>query len=456
MNPYEAWQAALGEMQLQMTRATFDTWVKETSVSSYEDGLFIIAVRTNFAKEWLENRLMGLIKRTLAGVMERSVEVRFAVQPREVPLREQEIGPLLAPTPPAAESAHVLTERVHGANLNAQYTFETFIVGSSNRLAHAAARAVAERPAGAYNPLFLYGGVGLGKTHLLQAIGHYCLPYGRRVRYVSSEQFTNELINAIRSQTTSQFRDKYRSIDVLLIDDIQFIAGKESTQEEVFHTFNTLHAANKQIVLSSDRAPKSIHPLEERLRSRFEGGLMADISPPDLETRIAILRSKAEDERLAAPAAVLDFIARKAPSNIRELVGSLNRVMMYSSVMGAAVSVELAAEALRDVVALPASMEPSAIINAVSAYYRVPVESILGERRNKEIVLARQMSMYLLRTELSLSLPQVGACVGNRDHSTVMHGHDKIKNLIEEDSDLRKDYLAIREALYSEEKVALR
>ena len=453
MDPHEAWQAALGELQLQMTRATFDTWVKETSVVSYEDGLFIIAVRSNFAKEWLENRLMSVIKRALAGVMERSVEVRFSVQPKDQTLPEKDAGPLLAPLPPSGNNGRSHVPPANGSNLNAKYTFDAFIVGSSNRLAHAAARAVAEQPAGAYNPLFLYGGVGLGKTHLLQAIGHYSLQHGRSVRYVSSEQFTNDLINAIRTQTTGQFREKYRSIDVLLIDDIQFIAGKESTQEEFFHTFNTLHASNRQIVVSSDRPPKSIHPLEDRLRSRFEGGLMADISPPDLEMRIAILRSKVEAERMDVSPAVLEFIARKVPSNIRELVGSLNRVVMYASVMRCPVTMDLATDALRDIVALPASIEPSSILTAVSQYYRIPVESILGERRTKEIVLARQMAMYLLRTELNLSLPQIGACVGNRDHTTVIHAHEKVKALIEEDADLRRDYLTIRETLYSADRM---
>jgi chromosomal replication initiator protein len=455
MNPAQAWQAALGELQLQMTRATFDTWVKETSVFSYEDGLFVLAVRSNFAKEWLENRLMGLIKRTLGNIMGRSIDVRFAVQPKEHQLDQPDAGPLLNvavnldETDTRGSRAHI----AGGANLNEKYTFASFIVGSSNRLAHAAARSVAERPAAAYNPLFLYGGVGLGKTHLLQAIGHYCLQRGGAVRYVSSEQFTNELINSIRSQATGHFREKYRSIDVLLIDDIQFIAGKESTQEEFFHTFNTLHAANKQIVVSSDRPPRAIHPLEERLRSRFEGGLMADISPPDLETRVAILRTKAESDHSSISEAVLDFIARKVQSNIRELVGSLNRVIIYGSTMHQPVSVELAAEALRDTIGRPQHMEPAEIIEVAASHYRISMEDILGERRNKEIALSRQMAMYLLRIELHLSYSHIGALLGNRDHTTVMHAYEKIKKLIEENADIRRDYLVIRDTLYHAEKV---
>ena len=457
MNPSQIWQATLGELQLQMTRATFETWVKETHLVSHEDGLFVIAVRSSFAKEWIENRLLGLIKRTLTRVAGRTADVRFIVQPKEYLLDEPAAGPLFGATADADCEPQAPRREIEAeANLNAKYSFETFIVGSSNRLAHAAARAVAERPALAYNPLFLYGGVGLGKTHLLHAIGHEVLRQGRSVRYVSSETFTNDLISAIRSQNTAQFREKYRSIDVLLIDDIQFIAGKESTQEEFFHTFNTLHASNRQIVISSDRPPKAISPLEERLRSRFEGGLMADISPPDLETRMAILEAKAELDKLPISAGVLELIARKVQSNVRELVGCLNRVVMYAEAARAPVTVELAAEALRDIVVLPRGIEPSTIVNAVSQYYGVSVEDIVGERRSKEIALARQMTMYLLRTELSLSLPQIGVVIGGRDHTTAMHAVDKIKNLIEEDPDRRKEYLAIRDSLYQMAMAACR
>lgn len=448
MNASQVWQAALGELQLQMTRATFDTWVKQTSVLSYEDGLFVIAVKSNFAKEWLENRLMGLIKRTLCNIVGRSVEVRFVVQPKEHRLDSPDAGPLLLN---AAEPEAPQKTRANGFgtnHLNEKYTFDTFVVGSSNRLAHAAARAVAERPAAAFNPLFLYGGVGLGKTHLLQAIAHFALQHGRTVRYVSSEQFTNDLINAIRTQTTEMFREKYRSVDILLIDDIQFIAGKESTQEEFFHTFNTLHAANRQIVLSSDRPPRAISALEERLRSRFEGGLMADISPPDLETRIAILKTKAEAHHIPVPSAVLEFIARKVQSNIRELEGSLNRVVLYSTMTRTALTVEVAAEALRDIVDRTQSIEPDQIIQAVCRYYRLAPEELLGKRRSKEIALARQVSMYLLRSELHLSLPHIGDLLGGRDHTTALHACEKIERLIEEDADFRREYLAIRDMLY--------
>ncbi len=444
MNPNQIWQAALGELQLQMTRATFETWVKQTSVLGFEDGVFIIGVQSNFAKEWLENRLLGLIKRTLTNIMGRSVEVRFAVHPKSYELSEQEAGPLLVetlwtPATYARSSAE--------AQLNEKYTFDTFVVGPNNRLAHAAARSVAERPAGAYNPLFLYGGVGLGKTHLLHAIGHYALQHGRNVLYVSAEQYANELINAIRNQTTELFREKYRSIEVLLVDDIQFIAGKERTQEEFFHTFNALHATNRQIVLTSDRPPKAIHALEERLRSRFEGGLMADISPPDYETRMAILRSKAESQNSNVPDAVLDFIARKVQSNIRELEGSLNRVLIFAKLMDMPLTVDVAAQALQDIVARSQDLEPSAVLQAVAGYYHLRPEDLLGKKRSKDIAFARQMAMYLLRSELELSYPQIGDLLGGRDHTTVMYACEKLGRLIEEDAGVRRDYLNLREAI---------
>ena len=300
MKAAQVWQAALCELQLQMTRPTFETWVKPARVVAYEDGEFIIAVPSAFTKDWLESKLLSSIKRALSGILGRSVDVTFIVMPEEESEMPQALlyGAEMADPARARESNGRATTT---GNLNPRYVFDTFVVGPSNRLAHAACLAVAEKPASTYNPLFLYGGVGLGKTHLLHAIGHKCQAAGLQVLYVSSEQFTNELINAIRSQDTEGFRDKYRSIDVLLIDDIQFIAGKESTQEEFFHTFNALHGNGKQIAMSSDRQPKSMVTLEERLRSRFEWGLIADIQAPDVETRTAILRAKAEAQAANVP-----------------------------------------------------------------------------------------------------------------------------------------------------------
>ncbi|OGO41149.1 MAG: chromosomal replication initiator protein DnaA, partial [Chloroflexi bacterium RBG_16_57_9] len=311
------WQATLGDLQLQLTKATFDTWLKPTYPVSHEDGTFVIATRTVYVKDWLENRMMSQIKRALSNVIGRSVEIKFTVRPMQTPHPEP-IGLLLdMPIPAETDPPR--------SKLQKQYTFDTFVVGESNQLAHAAARAVADVPAIRYNPLFVYGGVGLGKTHLMHAIGHATMNHGREVLYVSSEEFTNDLVQSIRVHNTADFRFKYRAVDLLLVDDIQFIAGKESTQEEFFHTFNTLHSTGKQIVLTSDRPPKAINTLERRLCSRFEGGLIVDIQPPNLETRMAILQAKADEHGWDVHFNVLQLVAQKFHGNIRELEGGFNR-----------------------------------------------------------------------------------------------------------------------------------
>jgi len=446
MNPQQIWRAALGELQLQMTQGTFDTWLKPTSVLAYEDGTFIIGVRSGYIKEWLENRLLTLIKRTLVGLVGHQVEVRFVVWGGE---KGQNPPPPLLEGIPLAEGEEALWPAPSDASaLNSRYTFDTFVVGPSNRLAHAASVAVAEKPATAYNPLFIYGGVGLGKTHLLHAIGHACRRQGLTVLYVSSEQFTNDLIEAIRSHTTDDFRDKYRTMDVLLIDDIQFIAGKESTQEEFFHTFNTLHGSNKQIVISSDRPPKAMITLEERLRSRFEWGLIADIQPPDLETRTAILRFKAHQQPIPIPSEVLDYIARQIQSNIRELEGALNRVVAYARLMQQPLTPELAATALSDLLPDASHLTTEEVINAVAAFYGLSPEALRGKSRRKEVALPRQIAMYLARQEAHASFPQIGAALGGRDHSTVHYAYEKIREKIEQDDRLRREILHIRERLY--------
>ncbi len=459
MDAHRIWQAAQGELQLQMTRATYDTWLKETFAVSYEDGLLIVGTESPYAKEWLENRFLGTIKRTLAGILGHTAEVRFIVKTHQA----QPSPPLLSVQNPAwpgawqardgsspSDSART-SPLPSSLSLNPRYTFETFIVGNSNRLAHAAAYAVAHKPAEAYNPLFLYGGVGLGKTHLLHAIGHVPLAKDLRVLYISSETFTNDLINSIRNQTTEEFRLKYRHIDLLLVDDIQFIAGKESTQEEFFHTFNTLRAANKQIVISSDRPPKAILTLEERLRSRFEWGLIADIQPPDLETRTAILRFKAESlprhlGPCPIPAEVIDFLAHRIQSNIRELEGALNRVMGYASMMACPLTVEVAKAALQDITPhRPPSLQE--IVKAVAHFYGLSVEDLESPRRSKAVAFPRQVAMYLAREETAASLLEIGRALGGRDHSTILYGYEKISSLAEEDS-LRRELLSIKEILY--------
>lgn len=332
--------------------------------------------------------------------------------------------------------------------LNPKYRFETFVVGNGNRLAHAAAEAVAENPADRYNPLFLYGGAGLGKTHLLHAIGHTSRQRGLRCFYITSETFTNELISAIRSQSTEAFRNKYRNVDVLLMDDVQFIAGKESTQEEFFHTFNALHGANKQIVVTSDRTPKSMGTLEDRLRSRFEWGLMADIAPPDLETRIAILQQKAQQIDAYIPPEVVEFVAKQVQSNVRELEGALNRLIASSALTGRVLNIQLARDTLADLVGKRSNITPSQVIETVSKHYSLSVPEIVSAGRSKELVLPRQIAMFLIRQETDASLPEIGGLLGGRDHTTVMHGIERIKDRLETEDQLRRIVMALREQLY--------
>ncbi len=350
---------------------------------------------------------------------------------------------------PESPSASVLATSIPRPRLNPRYTFSTFIVGSGNRLAHAASQAVAEAPGQAYNPLFLYGGVGLGKTHLLHAVGHTALERDLTVLYVSSETFTNEIINAILHRTTEEFRAKYRSVDVLLVDDIQFIAGKDSTEEEFFHTFNSLYESNKQIVICSDRPPQAIVSLAERLRSRFEWGLIADIQPPDLETRVAILRAKAEGMHRPVPDEVIDYLASRVQSNIRELEGSLNRLLAFTQLQSLPLNLETAKAAMTSVVSdgMQRRVSIADVLGAVAEYYHVSANDLCGKQRDKHIVVPRQVAMYLMRQETEASLLEIGQALGGRDHSTVLHGCEKIGREVNENSTLRKEVLAIRQQL---------
>jgi chromosomal replication initiator protein len=438
-----------------MPRANFDTWLKDTHIVSHEDGVFVIAAPTPFAREWLANRLAGLIKRTLGGILGRTVDVRFIVQPP----RQAAADVLIARQPAVTQTS--LAPATIGwrfvspppdpqTGINPRYTFDNFIVGSSNRFAHAAALAIARGLTSDYNPFFLYSGVGLGKTHLLHAIGNLAMRQdGLRVLYVSSETFTNDLIMSIREQRTANFRSRYRSIDILLIDDIQFLAGKEGTQEEFFHTFNTLHQAGKQIIVSSDRPPRAILSMEDRLRSRLEWGLIADIQAPDVETRIAILSAKAESHHAAVPPEVLDFVARKTPSSIRELEGALNRVLAFAAMNSLPLSADTAAKALASILTLPHKVRPEEVLQTVANYYNVPLATLTGKGRDKEIVRPRQVAMFLMREETSASLSLIGSELGGRDHSTVLHGSDKIAEALDADNTLRQQVMEMRELLHS-------
>jgi chromosomal replication initiator protein len=459
-DPNQLWQRALSRLKLHAEQAHYDTYLRNTQGVAYDPGASVIRVMVAnpFHVPWLEGKLSSLIHTVIADLVGAPVRVEFCsgqdatdriderqAKPRPLPLLAQleQSVPLTRQRPPPVPT-HA------GSPLNARYTFGTFVVGQSNRLAHAASMAVVERPANAYNPLFLYGGVGLGKTHLLHAIGHAVVAQGLDVIYVSSETFTNELIESIRQHRTDDFRLKFRRARVLLIDDVQFIAGKERTEEEFFHTFNAIHEAGGQIVLSSDRPPRAMSILEDRLRSRFEWGLIADIQPPDYETRIAILRSKLSSFMIGAvPSDVLDFIAEKVQSNIRELEGSLNRLLAHARHMQQPVTVELAARALHDLVSPGATgrtVTSSAILLAVGRYYGINADDLKSRSRHKQIVGPRQIAMYLLREDAHLSTPDIGRLL-DRDHTTVLHALKQISGDIARDGPSRAAVRGIREVI---------
>lgn len=448
MNPVHIWSAALGELQLQMTQATFETWLRDSKLLRYEDGTFVVAVKNGYAKDWLEHRLLATIKRTLARLADRTVDVRFVVGAEKPGPEEADIPLLQASDPPQQPAPEPKPVRASTGDLNPRYTFDTFVVGPGNRLAHAASMAVTESPASAYNPLFLYGGVGLGKTHLLHAIGHACQAQGIDTLYISSEMFTNDLIEAIRSHTTDAFREKYRTADVLLVDDIQFIAGKERTQEEFFHTFNALHSGDRQIVLSSDRAPKALSTLEKRLCSRFEWGLIADIQAPDLETRIAILRSKAAFSGTTVSDEILSVIATQIQSNIRELEGALNQVIAIARLTDQPLTSEVAKMALGNLMPHRRELPPGEIIQRVAHHFGLKPDQLKGRSRKRDIARPRQIAMYLIREETDASLPQIGNLLGGRDHSTILYGCERVAELLDEDVELRREVTTLRQHLY--------
>lgn len=419
------WTEVLNLIKVELTEVSFNTWLKTVEPVNISNSKVILAAPNEFTKNILEGRYLNLIKNAFKQVTEEDFEIIFTMPGEEqYDFREQTTTP-------------EVNDNNQKSQLNPKYTFDSFVIGSSNRFAHAASLAVAEAPAKAYNPLFIYGGVGLGKTHLMHAIAHYTLSQNpnAKVVYVSSEKFTNELINSIREYRNEEFRNKYRNIDVLLIDDIQFIAGKEGTQEEFFHTFNALHEANKQIIISSDRPPKDIPTLEDRLRSRFEWGLITDIQAPDLETRVAILRKKANIENITVNDDVMLYIATKIQSNIRELEGALIRVVAYSSLTNSEVTEELAEEALKDILSNNKAKEVTVetIKQSISKNFNIKMDDFISKKRTRAIAYPRQIAMYLTRELTDLSLPKIGDEFGGRDHTTVIHAYDKIAGEIEDD-----------------------
>lgn len=440
----QVWEKTLNIIKPELTEVSFTTWIKPVEPVSLKNNKITLGVSNTFAKDILVSRYTTLIANAFKQITSNKYEVEFIVLSKEgsSPFKERNNSDMSSP----AEVSSL-------TNLNPKYTFDTFVIGNSNRFAHAASVAVAESPSKAYNPLFIYGGVGLGKTHLMHAIGDYILQNNPKTKvvYVSSETFTNELINSIRDDRNVDFRNRYRTMDVLLIDDIQFIAGKERTQEEFFHTFNTLHESNKQIIISSDRPPKEIPTLEDRLRSRFEWGLIADIQPPDLETRIAILRKKAQMENVEIPNEIMVHIAKKIQSNIRELEGALIRIIAFSSLTNSEITVELASEALKELFSAKArQLNVDLIKETVSDQFNIKLEDFNSKKRTRAISYPRQIAMYLSRELTDLSLPKIGEEFGGRDHTTVIHAYDKITKDMEEDAAFKEKIETIIKELKNE------
>ncbi len=436
----EIWEAALGELQIQESKPNYQTWLEKSVGLSYQGNQFVIGVPNTFVAEYLDQNQRSLIEKTLIGLTHRDIKILFHVDTthQNSPTSYRSQGKI----PSAQQTSLPL--------FNPKYTFDSFIVGSCNRLAHAAALGVAENPGHSYNPLFIYGGTGLGKTHLLQAIGHATLANDMQVLYVSAEQFTNEFTSAIRERKIQEFRNKYRSIDILLIDDIQFFSGKVQTEESFFHTFNELHNANRQIAITSDRPPKSMPLLQDRLRSRLEWGLVTDIQPPDFETRLAILQGKAEREGVNVAPDVLEFIAQRIRQNIRELEGSLNRVVAYAQLIRALLTPELAAQALQNIAGKEpktASIMPHLIIEAVVTSFQLTPQDLKSRKRDKETALARQVAMYLIRQEANWSLTQIGKELGDRSPATVSHAYEKIANDINNSPYLRRKISDIQKSI---------
>ena len=428
------WDQVLARIETKVNRHSFYTWFKPTSFVSDDGASVSVRVPNGLFKEWLTKHYAGVIAEALAEVKRPQAVVQFVADaqtdPAGIPLSPDEVAalqqpPVAAPLPPT------------NVGLNPRYTFDTFIVGSSNQFAHAASRAVAEAPSRSYNPLFIYGGVGLGKTHLMHAVGHYVLQHDRNLKltYISSERFMNEMINAVRYDRVLDFRERYRSVDVLLVDDIQFLAGKEGTQTEFFHTFNALYDSQKQIVLSSDCPPHEIPALEERLRSRFEWGLIADIQSPDLETKVAILKKKAEAEAVPLPDDVAIYIAGRIKSNIRELEGSLIRLVAYASLTGQEISLALAQEVLRNILDEEKAVTIETIQKYVADYYNLKLIELKSRNNSKSVAMPRQIAMYLCKSLTHQSLPEIGRSFGGKHHSTVIHSIRKIEDLRKKDSD---------------------
>lgn len=458
MNTSNLWQAALGELELLLSKPNFNTWFKETYVVSYENDRIIVGVPNGFTKQYLEKKYHPLIIKALRNVSQNPVkDVIYKVELVEHRQRSGDMvfvkEQVYTPSHFSAAPSPKQEAPVQYNNLNPRYTFSNFVVGKYCELANAACLAVASGPGEVYNPLFLYGGVGLGKTHLLQAVGHEILLRHpeKRVLFVTCEKFTNDYIQAVRSGRVKELKDLYRGVDVLLIDDIQFLSSKEGTQEEFFHTFNTLHQTNRQLVVSSDRPPKAIPAIESRLLSRLEWGMIADITTPDLETRIAILESKCKERGLSASKELINYIATIIHNNIRELEGALNRVIAYNQLNNTSLSFEKVKQILSSITSTPAkkSLSPKQIIHIVAEFYNINISDVTGECRKRELTIPRQIVMFLLREETKCSFPAIGAELGGRDHTTAIHAYNKIKKDIDGIPKIKEEIDLIRQRIYN-------
>ncbi|MBD3252079.1 chromosomal replication initiator protein DnaA [Candidatus Uhrbacteria bacterium] len=460
MDLHAIWLSALGELELTLSKANFTTWFRNTAISSLENGRAIISVPNTFTKAWLEKKYHESIVKALKHVTSNAIrEATYRVEMRPAVATEPIAEPQSSEAPPSfgiPESAAPVNESNQNddVGLNPKYQFDSFIVGKGNELAHAASLAASTNPGAAYNPLFIYGSAGLGKTHLLQAIGHHVVKTKTEavVRYVTCERFTNEFIQAVRGGRINEFKDRYRNVDVLLVDDIQFISGKQGTQEEFFHTFNALHQLNKQIVLSSDRSPKDIQSLESRLLSRFEWGMITDVSTPDFETRIAILESKCGQKNYPLNPEILRLIAGTVKSNVRELEGGLNKIIAYHQFKNIQPTMETVQTLLQSFVpTVPKrNITPRRLLEIIVQYYDIQMDDLLGKSREKRLAFPRQIAMYLLREDAKCSYPAIGAHVGDRDHTTAMHACNKITDLLKTDEQLKQDLVLLREKVYSD------
>lgn len=454
MQNEQLWQMALGELELLISKANFTTWFKNTFISDVETNRIVVATPNAFTKAWLEKKyqsqILQALKNTTNGVIEK---IEFIVETNKQFVSKPKIDALSPRTNLAAETqVEPEKNKLNEFGLNKKYTFETFVVGKGNELANAAAKAVANKPGSTYNPLFIYGGVGLGKTHLVQAIGNYVLANNPKAKilYVNSEKFTNDYIQSIKNGQTDRFKNTYRQVDILLIDDIHFISGKEQTQEEFFHTFNALHQNNKQIVLSSDRPPKAIPDIEQRLISRFEWGMIADISSPDFETRVAILQAKSHEKGLNLDPEIIEYLAKNIQNNIRELEGALNRIIGQQQLNPSPITIESAKQLIDSLStnANKGNLTPKKIIKVVSEYFEITIDNIIGNCRRKEMVVPRQIIMYLMREEIKSSYPSIGQELGGRDHTTAIHACNKISMAINKDDKMKSDIVSLRQRLY--------